>query len=80
MSLQVLCICLYSVQVEIVNQFEGVEGLKGFKDWVMTPDKDIIAAAQRVNSRGRKTSGPDGCLDTDAQGQYKPYMSISNRH
>ena len=42
------------LQVEIVNAFEGEEGLKAFKEWVMTPDKDVLAEAQRVGSRGRK--------------------------
>jgi hypothetical protein len=41
-------------QVEIVNAFEGKEGLAAFKEWVMTPDKDILAEAQRVGSKGRK--------------------------
>ena len=43
------------LQVEIVNAFKGQEGLKAFKEWVMTPDKDVLAEAQRVGGRGRKS-------------------------
>jgi len=43
-------------QVEIVNAFEGEEGLKAFKEWVMTPDKDVLAEAQRVGGKGRKNN------------------------
>lgn len=41
------------LQVEIVNAFEGKDGLKAFKEWVNTPDKDILEEAQRVTKRGR---------------------------
>ena len=42
------------MQVEIVNAFEGKDGLKAFKEWVITPDKDILEEAQRVTQKGRK--------------------------
>lgn len=42
------------LQVEIVNAFEGKDGLKAFREWVLTPDKDILEEAQRVTQKGRK--------------------------
>lgn len=40
-------------QVEIVNHFGTVDQLKLFKEWVMTPDKQMLAAAQKVSKRGK---------------------------
>ena len=44
---------LLLVQVEVVNAFEGKDGLKAFRDWVLTPDKDILEEAQRVGKKGK---------------------------
>ena len=57
---------LLVVQVEIVNAFEGKDGLKAFREWVLTPDKDILEEAQRVGKRGKgskkkgEIQGPPG--------------------
>ena len=53
------------LQVEIVNAFSGQEGLKAFKEWVMTPDKDILEAAQQV---GRKSSKGKGKTEQPGEG------------
>lgn len=57
-----------SFQVEIVNAFEGKDGLKAFREWVLTPDKDILEEAQRV---GRKGKGPKMKAETsDTAGKH----------
>ena len=48
------------MQVEIVNAFEGKDGLKAFREWVLTPDKDILEEAQRVGRRGKGSKKKGG--------------------
>lgn len=55
------------LQVEIVNAFEGKDGLKAFKEWVLTPDKDILDEAQRVTQKGRKSKKKDGSQELPGQ-------------
>ena len=43
-----------------MNAFSGQEGLKAFKEWVMTPDKDILEAAQQVGRKHSKAKGKTG--------------------
>lgn len=41
----------------MVHAFTGVDGLKAFKEWVMTPDKDVLEAAQKVRRQPKKPAG-----------------------
>ena len=52
------------VQVEVVNAFEGKDGLKAFREWVLTPDKDILEEAQRVGRRGKGSKKKEEPQDT----------------
>ena len=52
-----------------------------FKDWVMTPDKDVLAAAQRVTKQNRKGSGKtDSNLAELSQGtcqdSFDPFLNL----
>ena len=40
------------MQLEVVNAFPDREALKAFKQWVMTPDAELLAAAQKVGKKG----------------------------
>lgn len=40
-----------------MHAFTGVDGLKAFKEWVMTPDKDVLEAAQKVRRQPKKPAG-----------------------
>lgn len=47
-----------------MNAFEGKDGLKAFREWVLTPDKDILEEAQRVGRKGKGSKKKAETSDT----------------
>lgn len=59
-----------------MNHFHDLEQLKAFKEWVMTPDKEVLAAAQKIGRKAQKNKAGEDLDALGTPGEPKGHLDL----